>query len=66
MKEEFLQKLKELLTEYNVSINADVGAGSDTHGIHGRYMEISKRIPNTFRDEVWLKVNDWEISQYEL
>lgn len=60
MDDAFLAKLKALLTEYEAEISAEVGDGSDTHGIHGEEMVI------TIGRETVLRVRGWGLSAREI
>lgn len=48
-KNEFLAKLKALLSEYNASISLESDPCSDWHGITGEKMVISHRVEGTFK-----------------
>lgn len=55
-KTEFLSKLRALLIEYDVSIEA--GYEGDTHGIHDEHISIMHRIePGSFHEEEWFRLN---------
>lgn len=55
-KAEFLTKLRALLEEYDVSI--DAGYEGDTHGIHGEHIAIMHRLEKgSFREEEWLRID---------
>ena len=52
-KTEFLQKFKELLKEYDVTI--DFSFEGDTHGIHDEKVSILHRVSKkSFEEEEWL------------
>ena len=52
-KTEFLQKFKELLKEYDVTI--DFSFEGDTHGIHDETVSILHRVSKkSFKEEEWL------------
>lgn len=64
--EEFLAKLGALLREYEASIEADCGEGSDMHGICGEKMTINVGRWNQ-RGRVVVKVCDgWEFTANDL
>lgn len=53
---EFLMKLRSLLDEYNVSI--DAGYEGDTHGIYGKHITINHRPDkNSFKEVKWLTIH---------
>lgn len=53
---EFLMKLRNLLDEYNVSI--DAGYDGDTHGIHSERITINHRPDkNSFKETEWLTLH---------
>ncbi len=59
-KQEFLRKLRDLLVEYDVSI--DAGYEGDTHGIHGEHISITHRLSkDSFKEEEWFRV-DYQIT----
>lgn len=60
---EFLTKLKELLISYDVSIEFNVGRGSDTHGIHDESMSIVK---NKGPWETIFETSGWEITALDI
>ena len=60
--QQFRAELKALLTKYHVSINFSVGSCSDTHGLYDEKMEISYRVPGTFKDINILEIDGWGIS----
>lgn len=60
-KTEFLTRLSSLLKEYNVTIEADVGSGSDTYGIYGRSIEVIHREKGSLNPICWLYNNGWEL-----
>ena len=63
---EFLAKLESLLREYNASIEAEVGDGTDTHGILDPTMTIYIGRWND-RGRVTIRACDgWELSADEL
>lgn len=66
VKIEFLYRLNQLLKEYNVSIEADVSSGSDTHGIFGRTLQIIHKEPNTVKETTWLFIDEWSLTTQEL
>lgn len=47
-KEEFLQKFKSLLNEYNILISIGSSYCSDWHGVNDVCLVVSQRIPNSF------------------
>jgi len=63
---EFLTQLSALLKEYNVSIEADVADGSDTHGIFGRTLKIIHTESNSFRHTRWFSEEGWFLSASEI
>jgi len=59
-KTEFLTKLRDLLNEYDVTIEA--GYEGDTHGIHGEHIAITHRLEkDSFREEEWFRI-DYQIT----
>ena len=60
-KQEFLKELRELLQKYNVSIQADVGFGSDTHGIHEQHLKICDS-----KDKPFFRVESWDLTYEDL
>lgn len=65
--EAFKQELKALLEKYDATIDANVGSGSDTHGIYDETMEISIRDnKKSFRCHNETVVNGWSISSRDL
>lgn len=58
-RKEFLQKLHDLLNEYDVSI--DAGYEGDTHGIHGEHITINHRPNKNF-----LKEAEWFRADYQM
>ena len=65
-RKEFMQKLHDLLNEYNVSI--DAGYEGDTHGIHGEHIAINHRpSKDSFKEIEWFRV-DYQIgiSAYDI
>lgn len=66
-KAKFLSELKALLEKYDVTIDAGVGGGSDTHGIYDETIFISHRIsPSGFRYEDWLEVSGWSLGASDI
>lgn len=64
--EEFLSKLEALLREYEASIEADCGEGSDMHGIQEEMMTINVGRWDQ-RGRVVVKVCDgWEFTADDL
>lgn len=73
---EFIQKLKELLEEYQCSISFECSDGSDTHGISGEKIVISqqqkvdgrswlKDVDIASSDGWWLDMNRLDIPETE-
>lgn len=55
-KDEFLAKLRALLEEYDVSIEA--GYEGDTHGIHSEHISITHRLEKgSFQEEEWFRID---------
>ena len=55
-RKEFLQKLHDLLKEYDVSI--DAGYEGDTHGIYGEHIVINHRpIKDSFEEIEWFRAD---------
>lgn len=53
---EFLQKLRALLEEYDVSICASYEG--DTHGIHSERITIDHRLrKDSWQEETWLRID---------
>lgn len=53
---EFLEKLRALLEEYDVSISANYEG--DTYGIYGEHITIDHRVSkNSFDEETWLRID---------
>jgi len=65
-KTEFLTKLSSLLREYNVTIEADVSDGTDTHGIYGRRIEVFHREKGSLNPICWLYNDGWELSSSDI
>ena len=64
-KESFKKELKTLLKKYNVSIWADYGGGSDTHGIYDEAMIISTL--QSHNKASWeIRVDGWDLSAGDL
>ena len=61
-KQEFVKELRELLQKYNVSIQAGVGEGSDTHGICEEHIEIY----SNFDYKAIFTVDGWTLDQTDL
>ncbi len=61
VKQEFLKELKALMEKHNVSIEAGVGYGSDTHGIYDEYIDICDH-----RDNTLLSVQGWSINHEDI
>ena len=59
---EFKSKLKSLLKEYNMRIQFDCDASSDTHGLTGERIVI---IDNTDQDEV-LESWGWSMTERDI
>lgn len=58
-RKEFLQKLHDLLNEYDVSIEA--GYEGDTHGIHSEHITIYHRpVKDSFKEVEWFR-SDYQI-----
>jgi len=62
--EAFKAELKALLLKYRVTIQADVGSGSDTHGIYGEEMSIEGHWQD--KDRIRITFQGWEISANDL
>jgi len=65
-KTEFLTRLSSLLKEYNVTIEADVGAGSARDGIYGRSIEVIHREKGSLNPICWLYNDGWELSSSDI
>lgn len=64
---EFLQKLKQLLEEYDVSISFSVGDCSDTHGLYDEKLVFEHRVNKaTFEEEMWLEVAGWSCNAFDI
>lgn len=60
LKAEFLKKLKDLMTEYRMSIGFSCGEYSDTHGLYDEKIVIYHQPdPNSFKENCVLEVNGW-------
>lgn len=64
-KKEFLGKLKDLLNEYDATIEFTCDESSDTYGIHGDHLEISMR-EDGCRNKVIFKSDGWEINPRDI
>lgn len=64
-KEEFLSKLKDLLDEYDATIEFTCDESSDTYGLYGDHLEIIMR-EDGFRNKVVFKSDGWEITPKDI
>jgi hypothetical protein len=62
----FKHELKELLIKYDASISANVGKGSDTHGIYDEYISISVRDNPKLYMETSESADGWCLDQQNI
>lgn len=63
----FLVELCALLDKYQASIHADVGSGSDTHGIYERFIRIDLADPDhPWNGDTVFEMDDWEVSAKDI